>query len=174
LDIRHLPDNLAVAKSLAYTPNTATFSFGSILPDGNYRATVLAGAVEDLAGNTLAADHVLDFFVLGGDANHDGVVDVSDLGILASNWQQSPRNSSQGDFNNDGVVDVADLGILASHWQQGLPAPSAPAGSSPSPSRSLKLIEPQSSADMVLASTRLPPSLIEIAADRIGGYFLSK
>jgi len=92
------------------------------------------------------------FFVLGGDANHDGVIDVSDLGILASNWQQSPRNSSQGDFNNDGVVDVTDLGILATHWQQGLPVPAAPAALSQPPhgSRAIELIEPQSSIDMVL------------------------
>jgi hypothetical protein len=55
---------------------------------------------------------------LPGDANHDGNVDVADLGILASNWQQSPRTFSQGDFNEDGTVDVADLGILASNWQR--------------------------------------------------------
>jgi hypothetical protein len=152
LDIRHLPDNVAVAKSLAYSPNTTTFSFGSILPDGNYRATMSAGAVEDVAGNPLASNQVLDFFVLSGDANHDGAVDVTDLGILATNWQQSPRNSSQGDFNNDGVVDVTDLGILATHWQQGLPVASAPAAISQPPhgSRAIELIEPQSSIDMVL------------------------
>jgi hypothetical protein len=46
-------------------------------------------------------------------------VDVADLGILATNWQQSPRIFSQGDFNYDGSVDVADLGILATNWQAG-------------------------------------------------------
>lgn len=61
------------------------------------------------------------FFVLPGDANRDGRVDVSDLGILASNWQQAGRRFSQGDFSYDGVVDVADLGILATHWAPAVP-----------------------------------------------------
>jgi hypothetical protein len=53
-----------------------------------------------------------------GDADHDGDVDVIDLGILATNWQQTPRTFAQGDFDHNGTVDVNDLGILASHWQQ--------------------------------------------------------
>jgi hypothetical protein len=54
--------------------------------------------------------------------------DVADLGIRASNWQQTGRTFSQGnfDYSPDGLVDVADLGILASQWQQELAAPSAP------------------------------------------------
>jgi len=65
----------------------------------------------------MAADYSFDFFALAGDANHDRTVDVSDLGILATNWQLSSRTFSQGDFNYDGVVDVTDLGILATNWQ---------------------------------------------------------
>jgi hypothetical protein len=57
-----------------------------------------------------------------GDANVDGVVDVGDLGILASSWgagsdgDEFPAEWGQGDFNGDGVVDVGDLGVLASNW----------------------------------------------------------
>jgi hypothetical protein len=60
-----------------------------------------------------------------GDADRDRDVDVNDLGILASNWQLSPRTFSQGNFDYDvaQMVDVADLGILASNWQQILLAP---------------------------------------------------
>jgi hypothetical protein len=54
------------------------------------------------------------------------VAAVADLGILATNWQQSPRTFSQGDFDYSGTVDVNDLGILASHWQQQLAPPNAP------------------------------------------------
>jgi hypothetical protein len=43
-------------------------------------------------------------------------VDVTDLGILATNWQSTGRSFSQGDFNYDGIVDVTDLGILATNW----------------------------------------------------------
>jgi hypothetical protein len=111
--------------------NTATFSFTGILPNANYRATLLAAEITS-GGVSMAANHVLDFFFLNGDANHDRSVDVADLGILASNWQQSPRTFSQGnfDYSPDGLVDVADLGILASQWQQSLALPSAPAPAS--------------------------------------------
>ena len=74
----------------------------------------------------MAADSVFNFFFFKGDANHDRKIDVADLGIFASNWQQSPRTFSQGDFDYSGAVDVNDLGILASHWQQTLSPPSAP------------------------------------------------
>ena len=72
---------------------------------------------------TLAADKDLPFFFLAGDANRDRTVDVTDLGILATNWQQSPQTFSQADFSYDGVVDVTDLGILATNWQRSVPAP---------------------------------------------------
>ncbi len=103
---------------------TATFPglVNQILPDGNYRATVSASGVTDLAGNPLPDYHVSSFFVLVGDANHDRIVDITDLGILATNWQGSPRTFSQGDFNYDTKVDISDLGILATKWQTGVTA----------------------------------------------------
>ncbi|HWP39604.1 MAG TPA: S8 family serine peptidase, partial [Tepidisphaeraceae bacterium] len=114
------------AQSIAVTydtsSRTATFTFtgfaGGILPDGNYRATLNAGTVSDLSGNTLASASISSFFVLGGDANRDRVVDIRDLSILAGNWGQSPRTFSQADFNYDGKVDTADLDILSANWQK--------------------------------------------------------
>jgi hypothetical protein len=110
--------------SVTYDTDTriATFLFAAILPDDNYRATLLSGSVTDLAGNALAADFSFDFFVLSGDANRDRTVDITDLGILATNWQQSPRSFSEGDFNYDSIVDITDLGTLATRWQVNLPA----------------------------------------------------
>jgi hypothetical protein len=55
--------------------------------------------------------------ILPGDTNNDGKVNATDLGRLATRWQQL-GNWSMGDFNLDGTIDVTDLGILASHWQQ--------------------------------------------------------
>jgi regulation of enolase protein 1 (concanavalin A-like superfamily) len=126
--------------------HTATFTRfgGGVLPDGDYRAMLPAGTVTDIAGNLLASPLNLDFFTLGGDADHDRDVDVNDLGILATNWQQSPRTFAQGDFDYNGTVDVNDLGILASHWQQTLPTPSAPftASSAPmTPRKLMRLVE---------------------------------
>jgi hypothetical protein len=66
-------------------------------------------------------DYFLDGFDLGrgGDANKDGIIDILDLGILASNWQKTGRNWRHGDFNYDGNVDITDLGMLAANWQRG-------------------------------------------------------
>jgi hypothetical protein len=100
-----------------------------VLPDGNHQNTITASNVTDVARNPLLANNTFDFFFLNGDADRDRGVVVNDLGILASNWQLSPRTFCQGnfDYSGDGLVDVGDLGILASSWQKQLPAPSAPA-----------------------------------------------
>lgn len=63
---------------------------------------------------------------LPGDANLDGFVDVSDLGILAGNWTNQ-AGWRTADFNADGIVDISDLGILAGNWQQQQLAPEPPA-----------------------------------------------
>lgn len=120
------------AMSLGYDPatNRARFTFPGLaqglLADGNYRAE-LSAQVADLFGNWVGSAQTQEFFVLGGDANRDRVVDIADLGILATNWQGSDRTFSQGDFNYDGTIDITDLGILASNWQGELPASPPPA-----------------------------------------------
>jgi formylglycine-generating enzyme required for sulfatase activity len=120
---------LALSYDATTCTATATFpGYGSgILPDGNYRLTLLAGSVSDIVGNSLASDFAYDFFILGGDANRDRKVDINDLAILAQNWKGNGKVFSQGDFNYDGKVDAADLGILSSHWQQTLVSPVAAA-----------------------------------------------
>ena len=114
-------NNLA---SWTYTAN------GGILPDGDYRATLAAGAVTDASGNALAAGLTIDFFVLGGDANRDRSVDFTALGPLAQKYNPVGKTFGQGDFNYDGAVDFNDLVILAQHYNTTLPnmlPPPAPA-----------------------------------------------
>ncbi len=52
----------------------------------------------------------------GGDANRDGKVNVSDLGILSTNYGQTAKSWVTADFNGDGAVNVSDLGILATNY----------------------------------------------------------
>jgi len=52
-----------------------------------------------------------------GDLNGDGVVNVSDLLILLSQWGPCPRGQTcAADLNDDGVVNVSDLLILLANW----------------------------------------------------------
>ncbi len=100
---------------------TATFRFptlpnGGALPDGRYRATLSASGVSNSAGTTIAVDYAVDFFVLAGDANRDGRVNLQDFNILAANFGQSGLDFSQGDFNYDTVVNLADFNILAGRF----------------------------------------------------------
>lgn len=50
-----------------------------------------------------------------GDTNCDGTVNISDLSILAFNWNTS---NITADFNNDGSVNISDLSILAFNWNK--------------------------------------------------------
>ena len=59
---------------------------------------------------------VLDSLI-NGDANGDGKVDVSDLGVLATHYGAiSGATWADADFNRDDKVDVSDLGILATAY----------------------------------------------------------
>ena len=87
----------SIATSYNTSTNRQTVTFpgfaASVLPNGNYRATITAAGVTDIAGNPLGADNVLDFFILAGDANHDATVDVSDLGISRPTGRRPARRS---------------------------------------------------------------------------------
>jgi hypothetical protein len=107
-------------------PTTARWRPLTMLPDGNYRVTLLSTAVVDAYGLSIPTGLSLDFFILAGDANRDRKIDAMDLGILSANWQGANKAFSQADFNYDGLVDISDLYILASQWQQSL-APPPPA-----------------------------------------------
>jgi hypothetical protein len=66
-----------------------------------------------------------------GDADLNGTVDVTDLGILATNFNTAPAGATSwlsGDFSGDGLVDVTDLGMLATHFNATAAAGLSPDG----------------------------------------------
>src|SRR5687768_4072008 len=89
-----------------------------------------AGTFNSSTGNMAAPDRFyapiysatdLDLVAtLPGDANLDGTVDVTDLGILATNFNASPRTWTEGDFSIDNTVNVTDLGILATNFNRSI------------------------------------------------------
>jgi hypothetical protein len=71
---------------------------------------------------------VLVKYTYEGDANIDGMVDITDLGIVATNWQTSDKGWHDGNFDynypsSGPNVDITDLGLLATNWQQGVCGP---------------------------------------------------
>ena len=63
---------------------------------------------------TLTGEVVPDVCV--GDVDGSGVVDLTDLAILLSNFDASPADPNQGDINDDDSVDLTDLAILLANF----------------------------------------------------------
>lgn len=64
-------------------------------------------------------DIIFDQTRIGGDADFDGDVDHSDLGILLSVWGKCEGDEGfnwRADFDCSGCIDHPDLGILLSNW----------------------------------------------------------
>jgi hypothetical protein len=56
-----------------------------------------------------------------GDINGDGIVNITDVGLMVLAWGARPGSSNWNelcDLNNDGVIDVRDAGMLAQNWQK--------------------------------------------------------
>ncbi|MEM7809383.1 MAG: hypothetical protein AAF561_14840, partial [Planctomycetota bacterium] len=121
-----LPVAALVALDIAPDGFSASWTIAANgLPDGNYRATLAAGDVEDAAGNPLSIDASVDFFVLAGDANRDRTVNLADFGVLRSNFGSTSAVFSDGDFNYDGRVDLADFGLLRAQFGTVLATPAS-------------------------------------------------
>lgn len=119
----HVESSMTLAEMDAFTILSCTElngQFDSISGDrslGQFEWNV----VYDYTANTVSL--VLHAAFLPGDANKDGIVDGSDVIVIAGNWQAGVVGGGatweMGDFNGDGKVDGSDVTILASNWQRG-------------------------------------------------------
>lgn len=99
--------------------------------DGEWLIAGVHYAISDMDGDGIAPEYgdrcldirvssyaewiqgVLDGFTgVPGDANLDGVVDLSDFSTLKYNFGMKEALWGDGDFNGDGIVDLSDYGIL--------------------------------------------------------------
>ena len=110
------------------------FALPASTADGNYRAGMIQSASADLAGNRLSvpagAAGSASFFVLGGDYNHDRVVNATDLLVVLSHFGRvgGPAKGvtfSIGDGDYDGFVGRADYLMVLSRYGKSLAPPSA-------------------------------------------------
>jgi alpha-L-arabinofuranosidase len=97
---------------------------GNSLPDGVYDLVVQAALVTNAADSTLSGgDQTFSFYRLFGDFNGTGVVDLSSLVVIASNY--GATSSSAGwlwyaDYNADGEIDLTELVVIASDFGNSL------------------------------------------------------
>lgn len=97
---------------------------GGVLPNANYRLTLLSNGVTNGGGLAMSSSVSKSFFSLAGDVNRDRVVDFSDLVALAQNYNRSGQQLAGGNVNGDaaGNVDFSDFVILAQNYNKSLPA----------------------------------------------------
>jgi hypothetical protein len=113
--------------------NSATGAFTinniKVMPGGsNYQFDAAHGLY--LGNRTTSMLHPLDNFtaphtrLLGGDANNDGLVDLSDLTCIGGSFGGAPVTcgaTGSNDINADGIVNILDLVLPGSNY--GLSAP---------------------------------------------------
>lgn len=90
---------------------------------------------ENLPGATVRGTLTLNVtgrIALGGDANFDNIVNITDFAMLASNFNEGFQTWADGDFNRDGIVNISDFAVLAANFNQS--ATELPRGSVPEPS----------------------------------------
>jgi hypothetical protein len=106
--------NIALSYDLG--ANIASFTFSGYeygaLPNGSYRATLLAAGVTDASGNPLPADHVLNFFFMMGDADHNGAINFDDYAHIDNGFNNGLNGFGNGDFNYDGVINFDDYALI--------------------------------------------------------------
>ena len=88
-----------------------------------YSMTTTNGSVSSFPSGDQTAGGRFNFVatLLAGDANLDGIVDITDLGILSSNYdEQFGQLFEDGDFDGDGDVDDDDMQQLSASWYENL------------------------------------------------------
>jgi pectate lyase len=116
-----LTDHLATGRANGAWDGPGIHSSAAAAMPGTSLGIVEASdlGISSFEGQSVDGTTVLMRWTFTGDTDLDGVVDVADLGRLASNWQ-STGTWFDGDFDYSGTIDVNDLGMLASNWQAGV------------------------------------------------------
>jgi hypothetical protein len=94
------------ATCVTTTPGTYDIKFKA----SHWLRKKLAGVVLVAGSNALATPSLLN-----GDVNGSNVIDVTDFGLLRTNFLKTGVGLA-GDLNEDNVVDVTDFGILRTNF----------------------------------------------------------
>ncbi|MFT3784765.1 MAG: hypothetical protein QM770_01185 [Tepidisphaeraceae bacterium] len=81
-------------------------------PGNKWRIGYFNGNTDAVGG--AASNQILIKPLLAGDANGDGTVDITDYGIIYTNYLSTTANWAHGDFDYDNVCEFDDLLV----WSQ--------------------------------------------------------
>jgi hypothetical protein len=70
----------------------------------------------------------IESLVFPGDANLNGVIDVSDLSPVLANFDKTGMTWAQGDFTGDGIVGIEDLSKVLANYDKSMASGPGPAG----------------------------------------------
>lgn len=106
---------------------TATFKLNtsSLLPCHSYTFTGVATPIPfefDISNNILVDGKLKIRFL--GDVNGDGIVDMSDIALVArafGSFPGDPKWNPDLDINQDGFIDLTDIAIVARNFGKGCP-----------------------------------------------------
>jgi len=113
------------------TPLPATLADGktTIRVSSTTTALDIFGTTTGGTGGTRLNGFQLETVLLG-DVNDDGVVNIFDINLVSSHWNET---GPLGDANNDTIVNIFDINLISSHW-----------GETSSPGASTAVPEPSS------------------------------
>jgi hypothetical protein len=114
--VKFLVDNTVVATDTS-SPYSANWN-STTVSNGSHTVTAQA---TDTAGNTGTSSPVTVAVTntggtKSGDVNGDGKVNLTDLSILLTHWNEAGATRATGDLNSDGKVNLTDLSILLTNW----------------------------------------------------------
>jgi hypothetical protein len=108
----HLKVNGATADTATMSSSPHAFSLNTLsYADGQYTVAVDG---TDTNSNT-ASDSVL-VWIDNGDLNGDGIVNLSDLAVMAGHWLQTDPAYAHGNITGQSAVNLSDLAVLAANW----------------------------------------------------------
>lgn len=88
-----------------------------------YRSALSATDISNRYQNVLAGRNYFNGppVSIPGDINSDGLINLTDYGILKGHWlqQTGPAGASVGDLNSDGTVNITDFAIFKTYYLSG-------------------------------------------------------